>query len=146
MKKLFIAALLVISFAGSAMAEPRPVTTKVLTHFNAFFAGATNIQWKTGSVFVKASFTQNEQQWEAFYDMEGELVGTSRNIAFTQLPAKAAACITKKYAEYAVKETIEFNNEKEGLVYYVSLVNNGVKLIMEVTASGDVSVFKKSKI
>jgi hypothetical protein len=146
MKKLFIAALLIVALGASAIAaSPIPVTTKVLNHFSTAFAGATNIQWKTGSTFVKAAFTQDGQQWEAFYDMDGELFGTSRNVTLKQIPAKGVEYLVKKYAAYTIKETIEFNNEKEGLVYYVSLVNNGVKLIMQVSTEGDVTVFKKTK-
>lgn len=151
MKKVFIAALMVVALGGSAIAAvtpaPLPVTTKMLNHFNTAFAGADNVQWKTGSTFVKATFTRDTQRWEAFYDLDGELFGTSRNVELSSLPAKSVVAINKKYADYTVKEVIEFNNDKEGNTYfYVALVKDCVKLIMQVETNGELSVFKKSKV
>lgn len=145
MKKLFIVALMVALTGTAAIAAP-PITTKVLNHFGVAFAGASNVQWKATDSFVKASFTRDNQQWEAFYDLEGNLYGTSRNVTASDIPAKGMQYIAKKYSCYTPKEYIEFTHETEGKVFYVSLVNEKTKLVMQVAIDGNTNVFKRIQL
>lgn len=146
MKKLLIAALMVIAVSASAFADNANINTKVLNHFQTQFEGASNVHWKTGESFVKASFVLNSQKMEAFYDVDGELIGTSYNVANEKLPTRAAKTIAEKYAAYQVQETIEFDSVKDGLSYYVSLTGAQSKIVLQVSAQGEVSVFKKTRI
>ncbi|BAV09838.1 hypothetical protein SAMN05421788_1011271 [Filimonas lacunae] len=146
MKKLLFAAMMVIALAANAFADGNTVNTKVLNHFQTQFEGASNVRWKTGDLYVKASFTMNEQKMEAFYDADGELIGTSYAVDYSKLPARATKNIAEKYAAYQVTETIEFDNVKDGLNYYVSMVSATNKVVLQVSAQGEVSVFKKSRI
>lgn len=146
MKKLFIIAVMVALTATAAIAAPPVVTIKMLNHFEGTFVGASNVQWKTTDSFVKASFTKDKQNWEAFYDLDGNLYGTSRTVTASDIPAKALACIAKKYTDYTPKEYIEFIHETEGKAFYVSLVNTKYKLIMEVDTEGNAKFFKRTKL
>lgn len=147
MKKLLIAALMVVTMGTAAIAAPfMPVTTKMLSHFNENYSNAINVKWTTGETFVKATFTQNNKKWEVFYDAEGNLYGTSRVIPFSELPAKAAAYINKKYADYTIHETIEFDSAEEGIHYYVSVKQKHKRYILRAEQSGWVSVFKFNRV
>lgn len=146
MKKLFIAALMVIALSANAFADNTNINTKVLNHFQTQFEGAANVHWKTGESFVKASFTLNDHKMEAFYDVDGELIGTSYTVSKDKLPVRATKTISEKYAAYQVQETIEFDNVRDGLSYYVSLVSEQAKIVLQVSAQGEVSVFKKTRI
>jgi hypothetical protein len=144
MKKLIIAAVMVVVAATSAFAEGKSVSVKVKNQFANEFTAASNIAWTAGSEFSKATFIMNDQRMEAYYDNEGELIGTSRATTLDFLPAKATKKINEKYASYKTEEVIEFDNVKDGLSYYVSLSNDTQKVVLQVSAEGSISVFKKT--
>jgi hypothetical protein len=77
---------------------------------------------------------------EAFFATDGDLMGYSRKVEFKSLPLVAIQKIKKDYAGYAVKETIEFEQNEEK-TFYVSLENGNKKQILEVTLYGNVSVY-----
>ena len=79
---------------------------------------------------------------EAFFDVDGDLIGTSRTITLEELPAASKRAFAKKYPGYSVKEVIQFN-EKESSAYYISAENENDKVIFKIGA-GLVSVFKKN--
>lgn len=148
MKKFLIAALMIIAVSATAFADEneKAVNTKVLSNFQTQFEGATNVHWKTGDTYVKAAFVLNDQKMEAFYDADGELIGTSYAVDYSKIPTRAAKVIAEKYAGYQVTETIEFDNEKDGLNYYVSVINPQSKIVLQVSSLGEVSVFKKARL
>ncbi|RXK80927.1 hypothetical protein [Filimonas effusa] len=147
MKTFFIAAFMLVTL-GSAIAAPftPPVTTKVLSHFSENYSNAVNVKWTLASSYTKATFTQNNKKWEVFYDNEGNLYGTSRNISFSELPAKASGYINKKYSDYGILETVEFDSESDGKLFFVSLQQGKKKVILQVDANSWVSVFKRSRV
>ena len=147
MKTFFIAALMIITL-GSAVAAPftPPVTTKVLNHFSEKYSNAINVKWTSGSTYTKASFTQNNKKWDVFYDHEGNLFCTSRNVDYSELPVKAASYINRKYADYGILETIEFNSETEGKLYFVAVQKDKKKFILRVDENNWVSVFKRVRV
>ncbi len=145
MKKLLVAMCMVATISTAAFADVK-VSSKALQHFKANFKDAASIQWKASGEYTKASFTWNSQRMEAFYDISGELIGTSRAITLNALPTAAQQTLQEKYADYVATEAIEFDNVKDGLNYYVSLVKDDTKLVLQVSASGQTEVFKKSHI
>jgi len=93
MKKLIIAAFIAVAITGSAFAKPIEVTAetvsyRVLNSFKADFADAENVSWKVDKDFVKASFILDDEKMEAFYNTDGELLATSKAVAFDKLPKK----------------------------------------------------------
>ena len=150
MKKLIIAAFIAVAITGSAFAKPTETTTetvsyRVLNSFKADFADAENVSWKIDKDFVKASFILENEKMEAFYNNDGELIATSKAIAFDKLPKKALKTITTKYPfpPYSLEECIELTNAAGVTNYYVNLKKGSEKLPLEMTKTGDVSEFKK---
>ena len=142
MKKLFIAALIVVAAGTSAFAlDVKKVDNKVKTSFEAQFAGAEDVAWNVTDNYFKATFTLNEETVEAFFGKDAELIGTSRKVDFKKLPANAKKSIRKEYASYKIADTIEFEREGEK-TYFVSLEDGNKKQILEVTLYGSVSIFK----
>ncbi len=141
MKKLFFAALLAVSVAGSAFAsDVTKLSTKVKNAFDAQFAGAQNVEWSSRETFTKAAFNLGEERIEAFFSVDGELIATSRKIDFKRLPLNAIQKIKKDYASSSIEEVIEFDQDGEKN-YYVSLDNGQTKKILEVSLYGAVSVY-----
>lgn len=146
MKKLLIAAAMIVAVATSAFAEGTAVSVKVKSQFANEFTAANNVAWTAGNQFTKATFIMNDQRMEAYYDNDGDLIGTSRATTLDFLPAKAAKKINEKYASYKAEEVVEFDNVKDGLSYYVSLTNDTNKIVLHVSSEGSVSVYKKAAI
>lgn len=145
MKKLFIAALVVLAAGTGAFAkDAAKVDYKVRSNFEAKFSGAENVNWSAKENYVKAAFTLGGEKVEAFFSGEGELIGTSRKLNFHQLPLGAIQKIKKEYASYKVTETIEFDQDGDR-AYYVSLTNGEKSQVLQVSLYGSVSAFRSEK-
>ncbi len=143
MKKLFTAALLAVTLTISAFAaDVNKVSDKTMAHFNREFEDAQHVTWTVKPSFVKASFIKDNQRVEAFYDPSGELIGCSRAIDLNNLPTGAKRAFAKKYADYTVKEAIQFDGVDE-THYYISAENDKQSVILKV-ANGFLSVYKKT--
>lgn len=147
MKKLIILAFIAIATGTSAFAGTNAATTKVNEHFAASFSKARNVSWKSDSRFEKVSFEMGNEKVNAFYDTDGDLIGTSKNISFDKLPKASLETITTKYTfpEYQVKDVMEFTNASNEKNYYVSFQKGKESLVLEITKSGIVSVFAGNK-
>jgi hypothetical protein len=147
MKKLFILALIAIATGTSAFAGPTTISTKVTEHFAASFKNAKNVEWKVSDNFDRVSFILNGEKVQAFYDGDGDLIGTSKTYALDKLPKSALETITTKYTfpEYQVKECIEFVNSSNEKNYYVSMDKKNETVVLEITKGGMVSVFARTK-
>ncbi|MCW3086954.1 MAG: hypothetical protein JWQ78_340 [Sediminibacterium sp.] len=144
MKQLFILALIAIATGTSAFAGP---STKVNDHFATSFKDVKNVAWKSEEKFDKVSFVQDGKSVEAFYDVDGELIGTSKTMAFDKLPKAALEIITTRYTypEYKLQDCIEFidyNNKKS---YFISFSKTNENVVLEISKSGLVSVFSRTK-
>ncbi|MEJ7829262.1 MAG: hypothetical protein WKF91_13725 [Segetibacter sp.] len=145
MRKLFLAALLTVTVAASAFAKDiNSKNVRAERRFSADFKDAEKVQWTLRSTFAKAAFYLNGEKREAFYDLNGEMIGTSSNISLNQLPVAAKRIFAKKYDGYTVKEAIHFEGIEEA-AYYISAENENESVILKVTDSNTVSVFKKAR-
>lgn len=142
MKKLFIAALFVVAAGTSAFAaDVTKVNYKVKSNFESRFTGAKNVVWSTTDAYLKASFSIADENVEAFFDGEGDLIGLSRKVDLQKLPLNAIQKIKKEYASYKVSEAIEFDRDGDK-AYFLSLEDGTKKQILEVSLYGAVSKFK----
>ncbi len=145
MKKLFIAALITVAAGTSAFAKDvTKVDYKVKSNFEAKFNGAQNVVWSAREAYVKAQFQLSGENVEAFFNEEGDLIGTSRKLDFKQLPLNAIQKIKKSYEDFKVVETIEFDLDGDRS-YYVSLEKEGKTQILQVSLYGTVTAYKGSQ-
>src|SRR5258706_10567443 len=72
------------------------------------FPDAKNVTWAQGA-FAEASFYDHNALETAYYDDDNELVGTTKNVDYALLPAKAKQYIIKKYPGYAIQKLILFD-------------------------------------
>ncbi|HEX8357500.1 MAG TPA: hypothetical protein VF610_08820 [Segetibacter sp.] len=142
MKKLLFAALITVSLMSSAFASPvEGVSYFISNSFAGSFPKATNVNWKVTANFTKASFILNNVPTEAFYDRNGEFIGTSRAIAIDQMPTHIKRIFAKKYSGYTVKESIEFSGIEE-TSYYISAENEKGTVILKA-ARGVIEVVRQ---
>lgn len=145
--KLFIALL---TAAASLFANVSSATDKIeiapaaIQSFKSTFAEASEVNWSVTNNLYKADFALNGQYASAFYDAEGSMVATTRNVSSLQLPITLQASLRKDYAEYWISDLFELTNA-EGISYFVTLQSGDNKLILKGSALGEWSVFQKTR-
>ena len=146
MKKLSIIALFALTLISSAFASKTGNPDfKGLESFNKAFPQATEVVYKVTEKFTEVSFTWHNMQLQAFYDLDGNSIGTSRHIAVKDLPLTYLLNIRREYPDYVPTEAIEFDHTDAGLNYYVTVVSAQKAYVLEVSSNGTISVFKKMK-
>jgi hypothetical protein len=145
MKRLFFAlAILFSAISFSAFANDITVNSRTLKTFETIFADATNVVWSSEKKFSKADFMLNSQQVSAFFNQEGELIGTGRRISNLQLPIFLQVSLKNKAVGYIVTEVLEVNNE-EGTHYYSTLESATKTLIVKSNSTNDWNNYKRIK-
>jgi hypothetical protein len=71
------------------------------------------------------------------------LIGTSKHIDRADMPSASRKALTKAVTGSELLELIEFNSSEKGTVYYASIQKDGAKRILEISATGFVSDYKK---
>ncbi|MFW2476655.1 MAG: hypothetical protein ACN4EP_07055 [Sediminibacterium sp.] len=146
MKKLFILTLALIALGTSAFADTnKKVSYNGASHFTSNYTGAKEVSWSADANYEKVSFMENGIKKEVFYTHQGELIGSAKAFAFDKLPKAALQTITTKYTypEFQLEDIIEFENAEGETSYFVSMDKSDMKLVLEITTYGQVSVFSK---
>ncbi|MFN3665620.1 MAG: hypothetical protein ACK4S0_05645 [Sediminibacterium sp.] len=146
MKKLFILTLALIALGTSAFADTnKKVSYNGASHFTSNYTGAKEVSWSADANYEKVSFMENGIKKEVFYTHQGELIGSAKAFAFDKLPKAVLQTITTKYTypEFQLEDIIEFENAEGETSYFVSMDKSDMKLVLEITTYGQVSVFSK---
>jgi hypothetical protein len=144
MKKLFIAVIAVMALASSSFATDanKKASYWVLNQFNQNYSQATNVQWTVAGEFAKANFVLDGMKIEAYYNqLDGTFIGQSKTVPTEYLPKNALRSINRKYGNYTMKEVFEFSSTTE-VDFFVSLENDAQKLVLKISRSGEISIFK----
>ena len=143
MRKLLTTAFIVIFVVASSFAsDVNKVNASI--NFNYQFRKAANISWTTHRDFLKVDFTLNNSKMEAFYNFDGEFIGSSIAIDIDELPVKAKRTFARNFEEYTVKDVIRFDGAEEG-AYFISAENEIGSVIIKVDDFNKLSVFKRDK-
>jgi hypothetical protein len=145
MKRLFLAAILATAVFVAANATPdKKVNPKTLSTFQNAFSSATDVRWTATDDVVKANFSYLGTRTEAYFNADGELIGTARNVLYSQLPMAVTKEIEKRWGPAGVYEITEYY-DNEGTGYMMTVDLGKKKLQIRSTASGDIWVVKKMK-
>jgi hypothetical protein len=145
MKNLILAALLAATVTTGAFATGESkISYFVLNSFKHDFKNVTDVMWTSKTGLAKASFIYNNQKMDAFYNHNGSLFATSKNISLDELPVSAKRLFAKKYEGYSVQETIKYESQDEQS-YYIVTENEKESLIIKIDENGQLSLFKRIK-
>jgi len=146
MKKVSIIAIMVITIVSSAFAgDNNALDFKGADAFKKLYPHATKVVYEVKKSYTQVNFSWNNIDLQAFFDKEGNLIGTSRNIGVNDLPLSYVRNINNDYDGYTITEAIEFDHAQNGLSYYVSVTNGERSYVLNVASDGTISVFKKMK-
>jgi len=146
MKKIFIGLTVLAGFvttmAFAQSADPNP---SVLHAFQTDFKEATNVEWQERPDFAKVHFNFNGSQVEAFYQLDGQLIGTARTIVFDQLPLAAVKAIQTRFPEATYYNITEYSKDGE-LFYMLTVEHRSKKLSVRLSSTGELTVEKKTSL
>jgi hypothetical protein len=132
--------------------EPNYTTEQ---NFMVEFPNATNVSWKITGI-EEAMFTLNGKEIKAFYDYNHELIGTTTQVSYFDMPDYARKYIEKHYSDYTTQSVILFDDNEYNASdmilygnpfedadnYFIELSNNNRKIVLEVNMEGLVTFFK----
>ncbi len=137
--------------------KSRDVDIITKNHFKSDFIDPRQVEWDTWGTLDEASFTLNGQNMKAYYNSSGELIGTTQDKNFTDLPSRSQKEILSKYGDYSIGPVTYYDNNEaneldmilwssedvdEGL-YFVELTKGPDKIVVQVTPFGAVSLIKR---
>jgi hypothetical protein len=125
--------------------------------FYADFGDIPDVKWRSSDYFDEAMFKKDGIDYTAFYDFNGELVGTTQLKTFADVPARGQKAIKAKYSDYTIGPVIFFDdnefNETDMLLYnlqfqdednyFVELTKGTTKLVVRVDTGGNLYYFKQ---
>jgi hypothetical protein len=85
----------------------------------------------------------NDQFVSAFYQLDGELIATSRNISSLDLPISLQTSLKKNYNKYWISDLFEISNN-EGTSYYITLDKADSKVVLKSSGNGNWQTFRKT--
>ena len=144
MKKIILLLAITISTFSAFARDEEKVSAKVLNAFQTEFTSAKEVNWTAGDNYYKAVFTFNDQHVQAFYSLEGELLGITRYITLLDLPMNLQTSLKKSYTDYWVSDLFEVT-KSDSTGYYITLENADSVIILKATAMDNWSVYKKAK-
>jgi hypothetical protein len=146
MKKIFVSVSLLLTaglssvFAGNDQNPDR----KVLEGFNQEFARAEYVTWSKQDDFDKATFLLGGNRVVAFFNQEGKLEGSAREIDFTQLPLVIMIAVEKRFTNAEIYKVTEISNEN-GTSYRLELEANNKKYKIKADQDGNTYIIEKLK-
>jgi hypothetical protein len=146
MKKIILSLGTMLTLAGStAFANNNEsADAKAKQTFNSNFTGVSHVMWQRENAFEKATFTMNNQVMFAYFDDNGDLVATTRNILSDQLPIHLLTDLKKNYADHWITELFEIATQGE-TTYYVTLENAEETVVLRSSDFNNWSTYKKIK-
>jgi len=144
MKKILLAATLIVAITSAAFADVKKADAKFLSDLKASLKGVNESAWKTTEFYKKTSFSLNGKTVNAFLDADdGDLVGFSISINETSLPEGAKEDIAKKFEGWQVTNAIMFI-EPDGKIRYFAQVNKGNKgLALSISQKGKANIYAR---
>lgn len=131
-------------FAGTTNHINRKTTSndKVTTAFYKDFATAKDIGWTKSDQYYVATFSLDGTIMYAWYDENGNSVGTFRNMISSELPLRVQTELRTKYGSMWISELFEFSTA-DNTGYFVTLENADQKITLKSDNGGKLEVYRK---
>lgn len=120
------------------------VSATALKNFKNEFGSVNDVDWTLKSDHSTASFNYSESRVVAYFNADGEFVGSARNRLYSQTPLHVIWALDKKYPGSAPYEIVEWSTP-DGTFYVTRLETAKHELKLKVYDSGGIEVLKKKK-
>ena len=137
--------------------EGTKVSNVSIKSFKMDFSKATDIKWERTPNYDIATFNLKKQELKAYYDSDGQLVGTTEYKTMDDLPDRGLKVLRNKYKDYTIGSILYFNNNEinrspmllwgteieDQSSYFVELAKGNKKMVVYVDQGGNVKPFKQ---
>lgn len=143
---LSIAFTLILSMPDIFANNERADDSLVQVTFGKEFPRAEHVKWSRNGDYMKASFILDDIGVVAFFSQDGELVGSARNVLYSQLPLVVVTSFEKRFTKANISGIgiTEITNAGRSR-YMFPLELNGKKYSATFYQDGTLSTIKKLK-
>ena len=147
MKNLIVSLAVVLTTGFTpALANGTDTDPRAEKIFANQFPGAQNVKWtRLDDGYLRVTFVLNGIGAESFFDSDAELLGTVRNLFYSQLPLAVLQTIDNRFGQTALIEVKEITNS-DGTSYRVVFEQKDRKYSIRVNSIGEITELKKLKI
>ena len=160
MKKVFLtiatAALFSVNaFAADGGKKANETTVKVSysvqRSFANDFANAQDVVWTVSNNCQKAEFVVDGVKKTAFYNKNGDFLGTTQTVGYNAIPVKSQTLIAAAYPGYQAGDVIVYQTNEEldttiePVSYFVDLKSKAHEVLVRITSEGTLDLFKQVK-
>jgi len=144
MKKILIAATMIIAITTAAFADGKKANAKLLTDLKTTLKTLDESAWKTTENYKKTSFSFNGKSTNAFVNPEtGDLIGFSISIAADALPEGTAENVARKFKDWQMINPIMFIEASGNIAYYVQVSKGKNSLALKISSKGKPGIYGK---
>ena len=144
MKKIFVSLSFMVTLGLTTVraTDNFDVNSKIRESFKKEFAGATSVKWEKDKDFQRATFFLYDHQVIAYFNTDGELLGSARNVFFYEVPMAVIKSIGENFAGINPIEVLEVSNT-EGTFYRITIEKQSKRYHIKASADGNIlEVFK----
>jgi len=124
------------SVCTSSLYAQSKTSSAVISSFQSSFSQAANETWSTVKGLYRVDFDLENEKVTAFFNGDGDLIASSRNVTLEQIPLSLKSDLKKQFHDYEVSSLFEVDKEG-GVIYYATVKNDSKLLKLESTTSGD---------
>ncbi len=138
MKKILFSAMLLtgLGITSAFASEPLPEETAAAKNFKKEFAGAEYVKWNSIGDYQKASFLLGGHRAEAYFDADGMLAGSVRDLFYDQLPLAVMKTVDSRFSNADIIDVREISNA-DGTSYKVELESASKRYTLKLSSAGD---------
>jgi len=147
MKNLIVSLAVILTIGSApALAHGSDTDPRAEKKFSQQFAGAQNVKWtRLDDGFLRVTFVLNGIGAESFFDQDAELLGTVRNLFYSQLPLSVIQSIDNKFGQISATEVKEITTSG-GTSYRVVFEQDNKKYSVRLNSLGEIGDLQKERI
>jgi hypothetical protein len=148
MKKNVIIILLVLVTLSLYAKKPNggKVDPLIESKFKKEFGSSVNVSWKVVNDVSIATFTDQGEEKEVFYDSDGEMLGFGKNIRRVSLPETVNKSIMTRFNSGVIQTAYEFKTKDSPTCYYVRVLTPRYAAIVSANEFGDIVIIQKERM
>jgi hypothetical protein len=137
--------------------EGSVVNQESKTNFYTTIGVMSNVVWTRGDYYDIATYSQEGTEKISYFDIDGQLVGTTTIIKASDLSNTLQKSIKKQYPDCTIGQITYFQDSDQGATamllygiefenqnhYFIELSNNSSKFIALGESNGDLTFFKQ---
>ena len=141
MKTIIVTMSFIMLGLTTAFADGTPkVNNTIQQSLNREFTGYESVKWRKVKEYQEATFIFHESPVVAYFNEDGDLLGSARDIIAEQLPLSVMQSFDKHLASFEISEITEITNE-EGTSYWLTVEKGNKTYNVKANTAGEIIRF-----